>query len=561
MTHTQQTNIEHRRSREPGWLCVTLAVLTFLVFSPLLGDEFLAYGDPFYVTNNPHVQGGLTWPGLIWAFKPAGGVGWLPLTWISHMLDVQFYSPWVGAAGAHLTNILLHIGNTVLLFVALNRMTGAMWRSAIVSILFALHPAHVEAVAWISERKGLLCAFFWMLTLYGYACYAGKPNLARYLLTLLFFVLGMMCSPAMVTVPFVLLLLDFWPLRRTFLAAKPSKRRIDKAARFQAYPMRRLWLEKAPFLALSLAGCALTLWARGQGHWIAPGPTLPLAQRLGHAAVAYVNYIFMLGFPHDLSVFYPMSDHQSRLWTGAAAGALVVISWMAVAAARRRPYIFSGWFWYLGTLAPAIGLVWVGDQAWADRYTYLPFIGLFILIAWSSADLAKRYPVVKVVASVVAIAPMVATCIQMRFWKDTRTLFEHAADVTPNNYVAYTQLGELKAGDGMLGQAVELYSKALRCKQDDAQAAQVHFLLARTLERQGKLTEAQSEYLGAIKLKPNFAQAHLCLGAALARQKKYGEAAIEYQAVLKIDPDCVVAHNGLSQLPQTGTGAGQSVIH
>jgi protein O-mannosyl-transferase len=559
MTPTRQsTNIERRRARDPWWLYVALPAVTFLAFSRVLRDEFLAYGDPFYVTNNPHVQAGLSWPGLIWAFHTAAGGIWFPLTWLSHMLDVQCYG--LTPAGPHLTNILLHVATSVLLFLALNRMTGAMWRSAIVAILFALHPAHVESVAWIAERKGLLCAFFWMLTMYGYASYARKPGPGRYLLTLLFFVLGLMSSPAMVTIPFVLLLLDFWPLRRTFLAAKPSptKRRIDKAARFQPYPLRRLLLEKAPFLALSLACCWVTLWAGRQSHEIAS--TLPLGRRVDHAIISYIHYIGMLVFPHDLSVFYPRSGEESRFWVAAAAVALAVISWKAISVARRRPYIFCGWFWFLGTLVPVIGIVWIGDQAWADRYTYLPFIGLFIVIAWSSADLARRYPVIKVVASAVAIAPMIATCIQMGFWKDTRTLFTHAASVTANNYLAYTQLGELKASEGKPEEAAQFYASALRCKQADARAAEVHFLLGNALDSQGKLAGAQDEYLAAIKLKPNFEQAHLCLGADLVRQKKYDEAAIEYRAALEINPDSIVAHNSLSKLPQTGSGAGQSIV-
>jgi hypothetical protein len=495
----QAKKIERRRSRDPGWLYVGLGVLTFIVFSPLLGSQFLAYGDPSYVTNNAHVQGGLNASNIAWAFSTTDQGAWMPLTWISHMLDVSIFG--LSSAGHHLTNILLHIANTLLLFFVLNRMTGALWRCGIVAILFALHPVHVESVAWIAERKGLLGAFFVMLTFYAYAFYASKPDPARYVLVIFPAALALMCGPGQVMLPLMLLILDFWPLRRTFMAAKrhKSKRRIDRAARYQARSMPVLLAEKIPFAAMSLAVCAVTMRARF-GSWMDSGHGA-FGQRVDHALIAYLNYIWMFIFPHDLSVFYP-SIAPSRAGAIAAGLVLFVVSWMVLSWARRKPYLFSGWFWFVATLLPMVGFVWIGDQEWADRYTYLPLIGLFIVIAWSSAELAKRYPILKGIASVIAIAPMVATCIQVKFWKDTHALFEHAVDADPGNYMAYTMLGDLRQSQSEAEQAVQLYSSALHCAPDDAHAADIHLRLGRAFEREGKLAEAQNEYQAAHKLNP-----------------------------------------------------------
>ena len=416
-----------------GWPLVTLAL-----YLPALHHGFVEYDDQQYVTENPRVQAGLTWTGLVWAFGFHAG-NWHPLAWLSHMLDCQFYG--ANAGGHHLTNVLLHVASTLLLFSVLNRMTNRMWRSAAVAALFAWHPLHVESVAWVAERKDVLCAFFWMLTLWLYVRHAAQPSIARYLFVLGSFVLCLMAKPMGVTLPFVLLLLDYWPLNRIseFASHPPEKTLL----RFKQKSWRRLVLEKIPFLALSAIACVLTL--RAQEIAIVSTAGLPVSQRIAHVLAAYNHYLVAMFVPRHLAVYYPYQIHLPALTIACAVIVLGLITVLAIKNLRRRPYLMVGWLWYLGTLVPVIGLVQVGDQAWADRYTYLPLIGLFVAMVWLAFEIIKSRVVLQSASVMVAGALLAATSAQLGYWKDTRTLFEHADQVTPRNYMAVTILGSLLA--------------------------------------------------------------------------------------------------------------------
>ncbi|MDB6021231.1 MAG: Tetratricopeptide 2 repeat protein, partial [Pedosphaera sp.] len=440
-----------------GLIALVLGFVSLLLYLPTLRHHFVEYDDQQYVTENARVLAGLTKSGFIWAFGFHAS-NWHPLAWLSHMLDCQVYGSYAG--GHHLTNILLHTASTVLLFLVLNRMTGAMWRSAAVAALFGWHPLHVESVAWIAERKDVLCAFFWMLTLGTYARYAAKPAAGRYWTTLGCFALCLMAKPMGITLPFVLLLLDWWPLDRIAdCGLRIADLGKEDSVPVVKMPMLKLFLEKIPFFILSGASGVLTILAQQQAIVSTKG--LPVGQRFEHALVAYLHYLVAAFVPVHLAVYYPY-QRMLPVATLVLAGALIVsITLLAVLMARRKPYLTVGWLWYLGTLVPVIGLVQVGDQAWADRYTYLPLIGLFVAVVWLVADLINQQVVLRAMALSVGTAMIVATSLQLRYWKDTRTLFEHALKVAPENYLAITVLGSELAKEGKLDEAMEHYRTAL----------------------------------------------------------------------------------------------------
>lgn len=514
---------------------LVLGMVTVALYLPCLKHGFVAYDDQQYVTENPQVQAGLSLKGLGWAFGYHAG-NWHPLTWISHMLDCQVFG--ARAGGHHFTNVLLHTANTLLLFLVLRRLTQATWRSAAVAALFAWHPLHVESVAWIAERKDVLSGFFWMLTLLAYTRYAEEIRAAGskapryYVVALVLFGLGLASKPMVVTLPCVLLLLDYWPLRRLKLRELPGA---------------RVLIEKVPFFALSVAGCLLTLAAQQPALVSTAG--LPIPQRLAHTLLSYLHYIQVLFLPRNLAVYYPYQKEMTPWEILSAAAVLLVLSVGVVRFAARRPYLLVGWLWFLGTLVPVIGLIQVGDQAWADRYSYLPSIGLLIAVVWGVIDLAEptlawRRLLVSVSIGVGA-AMLVATTIQLGYWKNTRTLFERAAQVTPENPLAITLLGSLLAQEGKLDAAMEHYQRALRLQPAFPEA---HFFLANALEQQGKLVEAVAEYQKALWFKPTQEQTHIFLGIALAKQGRNDEAIAHYTAALKLNPDSPVAHNNLARV-------------
>ncbi len=537
-------------------ICLGLGVITLALYLPALRHEFVAYDDQQYVTENARVQAGLAARNLAWAFGFHAG-NWHPLTWFSHMLDCQLYGlrPW----GHHLTNALLHAASTMLLFLVLKRLTRATWRSAGVAALFGWHPLHVESVAWVAERKDVLCAFFWMLTLLAYSRYAAESKAQSskpkvwYFATLGLFALALMSKPMAVTLPFVLLLLDYWPLDR-FSKIENRKSKIGSVL-----------LEKVPFLALTAIACGLTISAQEQAIVSTAG--LPMLHRLAHALLAYQHYLDAMIVPRNLAVFYPYETTLSTVAVGLAGGLLALITVLVLWQVKRRPYWALGWFWFLGTLVPVIGLVQVGEQAWADRYTYLPLIGPFVALVWGAFDLAGRARLqardsksptasaragrtgaewlLGVVGVAVCVALLVATSLQLRHWKNTRTLFERAAAVTRNNHLAVTMLGSILAGEGRLEEAKDQYRLALRHRPGYAEA---HFFLGRALDQQGKLDEAIAEYNRALRFKPLQEQTHLFLGVALARQQKLDQAAAHYLQALKLNPESAVAHNNFARL-------------
>lgn len=529
---------EQQNSRRQWWICLALAAITIAVFSPLFHYDFLTFDDQVYVTENPYVRSGLNFNSIAWAFQTSTSCNWLPLAWISHMLDFQCYG--MKAGGHHLTNVLIHAVNVVLLFLLLQKMTGAIWRSALVAAFFAWHPAHVESVAWIAERKDVLSSFFALLTLLAYAGYAKEPKRKLlYLSTIVLFALGLMAKPMIVTVPFAMLLLDFWPFCRM------SR---------QSFP--QLLIEKIPLFALSAACCVVTVWA--QSNAMASTAAIPLGHRLAHALASYLDYIVMLIFPRDLAIFYPYPNHEKLIAVIAGAAMLILVSTLALVWARRRPWLAVGWLWFVGMLVPVIGLVQVGDQALADRYTYLPAVGLFVMAVWSGAELAARYAPVKLIAPAVLAAMLAATWMQIHYWRDTRTVFERAVRVTPNNYLALALLGSLRAEDGDVEGAMRLYHEALAVKPNYSKG---HFYLAHGLQLQGKFDEAKAEYKTSLRLDPNDEPAHVFLGLLFAREQQYDQAAAEYEAALKINPHSANAHNDLARILQSQGRLDESARH
>ncbi len=526
--------------------CLFLVVATLATYGDLRTHHFINFDDNLYVTDNAPVQGGLTLTGLSWAFTTLHGGFWLPLTWLSFMVDSQLFG--LHAEGFLLTNLLLHIASALLLFGWLLRTTRAPGPSFLVAALFALHPLHVESVAWVTERKDVLSTFFCLLTMWAYLWYAEHPGLGRYLLILVCFSLGLMAKPMLVTLPFVLLLLDYWPLGRWPQKSPGSAKNSGTPKPDPGVPLGRLIWEKAPLLALVVIFIVLNLYA--QREQAATDPIyltiLPLSVRLANALAAYVTYLVKMIYPSGLAVFYPNSRDAFPLWQRLAAGpVLALISLLIIRPTRRRPYLLVGWLWYLGTLVPVIGLV-AGEQALADRFTYVPSIGLFIMAAYGMAELAARWRLSRfllpVGAGVVLSAFMICTWVQVRYWRDSISLFEHTLKVTRGNPLIQYDLGFTLAAQGKLDQAMAHYAEALRLEPDFAGA---HHNLGLALAAQGKIDQALAHYAEALRLNPEFALAHHNLGAALAAQGKLDQAMAQYSEALRLKPDFAQAHRSL----------------
>jgi Tfp pilus assembly protein PilF len=527
---------------------LVLTITTAVPFWQVRNHEFVILDDDKYVTENSHVQAGLTREGLVWAFTTTHANFWHPLTWISHMLDCELYG--LDPGGHHFTNLLIHIANTLLLFLVLERMTGALWPSAFVAAMFALHPLHVESVAWAAERKDLLSTFFCVLTMGSYVRYAKRPGLNRYLLVILLFALGLMAKPMLVTLPFALLLLDYWPLGR-FQFGQPSGNshaQAHESVRTNNHrsSFSRLILEKLPFFVLATVSSIVAFLAQERGGALRALDLFPIEVRIANAVISYASYIGKTIWPHHLAVFYPHPG-VLPLWQVMGAGLfLASTSVLVIRAARRLPYLTVGWLWYLGTLVPVIGLVQVGDHAMADRYTYVPLIGLFIMIAWGSCDISKRWHYRKIVLAVPTVillcASMISTGFQVRHWQNSTTLFEHTLDVTANNSMAHTNLGVVLAGQGKLDEAVAHYTQALRIKPDHLEA---RVNMGAALAAQGKLDEAIEHYSEALRIKPNLVGAYYNLANALSAQGKITEAIIHFRKALRIKPNDAEVHNNL----------------
>ena len=528
-------------------ICLALAAVTLAVYLPMLGHGFVNYDDPDYITSNPHVKAGLTWPGIVWAFQSSDASNWHPLTWISHMVDWQLFGQ--NAAGHHLVNLFFHTANALLLFVLLKRLTGALWRSAFVAALFAWHPLHVESVAWASERKDVLSAFFWMLALLAYVRYADLSKVyppssdsgatrspkskVFYFMALFFFTCGLMSKPMVVTLPFVLLLLDFWPLRR-----------------FTIYDLRftmpRLIGEKIPFFALTIASCIITRLVQGGALWSSASLHFPF--RLTNALMSYVRYISKTFWPADLALIYPYPHHWPLAGVIVVTVLLVMWSVLFLWWAKRFPYLAVGWFWYLGTLVPAIGLVQVGVQSMADRYTYLPGIGLFIIVAWALNDLLNSHSQkakIAAVAGCLALAGcLAATSIQLNYWRNSVELFRHTVRVTTDNYAAADCLGKALEETGLVAPPEQLYAEAVRIEPDYPMS---QFDLGMILLEQGRADEASNHLAAAAQLAPRNPVMQFDFGTYLLQHGKPGEAANYFKAALADKPDFPEARRSLDE--------------
>jgi tetratricopeptide (TPR) repeat protein len=525
------------------WVVLVLIAVNVIVYAPVRQHDFVNWDDHDYVSENPHVSAGLTWPGVKWAFTTGYAANWHPLTWLSHMLDVELFGV---HAGSHLlTNLALHIANTLLLFAVLRRMTGAVGCSAFVAALFAVHPLHVESVAWVSERKDVLSTLFWMLTMWAYVGYARQPRIGRYGLVLAFFALGLLAKAMLVTLPCVLLLLDLWPLRRVALGAEPA----ISVAGSPTQPSVSWWhlvREKLPLLALALVSSVVTFLVQRQSGAVAALTAFPLSQRLANALIAYVAYMGKAIWPVRLAAFYPYPVSRSGWLVASAVLGLMTVTFVAMRLARRHPYVLVGWLWYLGTLVPVIGLVQVGDQSMADRYTYVPLIGLFVVLAWGVPELIARrryhYIVLSGMAVVIVMFCAARARTQVSYWSDSVALWEHAVQVTTANYRTYENLGSAFRDRGQFDEALLNYAESARRAPD---YAVVYNSMGFVLTKQGRIADAIIQFTTAVRLRPDFADAQVNLGNALAAQGRLSEAVDHFSDAARTNPDLAGAQVGL----------------
>jgi len=523
----------------PRVIGLLLALATLLVYLPVRHCGFVNYDDGDYVTDNPVVQNGLTWGGIKWAFTTWHANNWHPLTWLSHMLDCELFGLNPGAH--HLDNVLLHTANVVLLLAVLFRLTKAQWPSALVAALFAWHPLHVESVAWISERKDLLSTFFGLLALLSYTRFVEASTVHHprskvfYGLALFAYALGLMSKPMLVTLPFLLLLLDYWPLQR--MSGKTAAPAFDS----RNAALGQLIMEKWPFFLLTAASCVMTFSAQSQrgDNAVISLANVSLSYRLCNALMSYGRYLLKVIWPTDLAVFYPMSDRvvQVRVLALVSAMILVALSWIVWRTRRSCPYVLVGWLWYLGALVPVIGLVQVGGAALADRYSYIPSIGLFIAAAFGLRDLVYRDRFFKIPAAAAA-GLILAGCValtenQLRYWRDSLTLFGHAVAVTRYNDIAQINLGVALEQEGKGDEALAEYRKAERLAPT---RFQVHNNLGNLLDSMGKPGEALAEYREAVRLKPDLPLLHDGLGIVLTELGRFSEAMNEFTNAARLDP-------------------------
>jgi tetratricopeptide (TPR) repeat protein len=532
MSQPVQTDLRPSRDwRAVALVSVMLMVATLGAYLRVGAFEFNNFDDPDYVMQNEVVQRGLSLEGTKWAFTTGFMGNWHPLTWLSHMLDCELFG---GDAGAHhFTSLVIHCFNTILLFWILYRFTGRLERSAFVAGLFALHPLHVESVAWISERKDVLSMLFWLLTMWSYLQYVERRSTWRCLAVVLWFALGLMSKPMLVTLPFVLLLLDYWPLQR-------ARTRVE---------WRRVIVEKVPLFILTAVSCVITFAVQKQGGAIGSMEKFSWGTRIATSLIAYVAYIGKTLLPENLAAFYPHPGEWPLWQAGGAAIVLAVISAFALALVRRAPYLIVGWLWFVGTLVPVIGLVQVGEQAYADRYTYIPLVGLFIAIVWGIADLSLRFRWPAVAVRAVGVAGLIVcagvTSTQVSHWRNSEALFRHALAVTKDNHIAHYNLGQSLSVSGRVDEAVEHYYATLQLKPDHEGA---HNNLGLTHAIYGRWSEATNHYVQALRANPANADVHFNMATALSRLGDVTNAIVHLRRVLQLKPDHAFARKELAEL-------------
>ena len=551
------------KNRQILIIYIFLTVITLSAYRQVGQHEFIYLDDSAYVFENYHVQGGITWNGIRWALTTYYAANWHPLTWVSHMLDVQIFG--LNPHWHHLTNLLFHIANVLLLFFALHRMTLAHWRSAFVAAVFALHPLHVESVAWVAERKDVLSTFFWMLTLVAYGWYAARPGLKNYLAVIVFFALGLAAKPMLVTLPFVLLLLDYWPLQRTLESepvhpipkgvnsSVPAHRKKGKTAKhaaktavtiptpakhsFRKTLIRPLVFEKLPLFAISILSCIATYRAQNSGRAIIPIEICPPGIRVANALVSYVVYIKKMIWPENLAVFYPHPG-SPPFWQVLGTLLLLAAATLVVClAARKYPYMPVGWLWFTGTLVPVIGLVQVGAQAVADRYTYIPSIGLSIMAAWGIPELLRKRRYGKellVVSSALCLLCLfVLTRQQLGYWRDGVSLFDHALNVTDKNYFAYNCRGRTYSFLGDPARAIADYDRAIQISPESAPAYNNR---GNSRDCLGDHAGALEDFNRAIEINPEYADAYNNRGATYEGMSNHIRAIEDFDKAIAINP-------------------------
>lgn len=533
--------------RQKILLCLLLAVVTFGIFWQTGSHEFINFDDELFVTENIHVQEGLTWGGMKWAFTTFLAANWHPLTCLSHMTDFEFFG--LNPKGHHLTSVFLHTTTALLLFLLLVRITDCLLRSFMVAALFALHPLHVESVAWVSERKDVLSALFYMLTLLVYTRYVEKPGSMRYFLTLVVYAIGLMTKPMLVTLPVILLLMDYWPLKRSMPC--PGKGSL--------YTQQK---EKIPFFILSAASSALTLYSQKAGGALANLDNVSFQYRLANAVVSYVGYLLKMIWPTKLAILYPLPT-TIPAWQICGAGfVLVIISLFVVRKRREYPYLFIGWLWYVITLLPVIGIIQVGSQAMADRYTYLPLIGPFIMVVWGAYEhlpVRRQRNTILISSGVLAITLLgFVTWQQIGFWKNSTTVFRHAVEVTDNNKIAFINLGVALSKSGKTDEAIRHYISGL---QNSFFAADAHVNLGILLAAQGNYAKAVQHYRQALQIRQDDPEAWYNLGLALAGQGKPDEAIAHFREALRLTPDDADTHNNIGVLLSAKGSLTEAITH
>lgn len=530
---------------------VVLTLVTIIAFEQVRLNDFVNYDDNKYVTENPDVKAGITRESIWWALSTADIGYWHPLALLSHMLDCELFG--LNPHWHHLTSLFIHVANTLLLFWVLKRMTGSVWASSFVAAVFAIHPSHVESVGWISERKDVLSVFFLMLTMGAYVRYTERPGIGRYLLVSLCLCLGLMAKPMLVTLPFVLLLLDYWPLERLQWYGKSRvvelQERESAPVTYQRASPQRLIVEKIPLLSLVVVLSAVTYIVQQKAGALKGTEALSLNLRVANALVSYISYIGKIFYPHQLAVLYPHSRTGIPAWQ--PVGALLILVFVSVGvmySAKRRHYLAVGWFWYLGTLVPVIGLVQAGSQSMADRYTYLSSIGIFIMVAWGAAEITAKWRYRKVALPIAAglllAVMLVFTRMQVRYWQNSLTLCGHALEVTENNCVMHNNYATALYDEGRFEEALAHFNEALRINPDYFDARRN---IGNLFLKQEKYNEAIANLSKALHMGKEQAEVYRNLGFAYAQLGEHGLAIQHYNQALRIDPEDLRVRNSLGR--------------